>query len=185
MQQGYPGMQHGHAMPAPQGQQPPRYPGLTGPLVVDTSFGWRLGCGVVLALFFTVPFVASGIYGLFIDDDVVPSLRAFGFAFASMLVFGLVPGVIYWRKVTSVERLDPDRVWRFDGKSFPWSEFRRAERVHRRTKYGKVYLYRLDLEFAGGKAAVYGQLVKNVSEVTALVEAVEAGINPWWPLQQR
>ncbi len=108
-----------------QPQQQPRCAGLAGPLVVDSGFGWRLGCGIGLTLVFTRPLVASGIHGLFSND------------------------------------------------------------VQRRMRYGHGDLYRIDLQLAGGKACVDGQMVKSLSEVTALVDAVEAGLNPWWPLQQR
>lgn len=168
----------------PQTQQPrfaPQQlqPGGAEPLDVNVKIGARLGCLGALMFVFVAPFIASGIYGL-VEGELEGALRAFGFGVVSFIVFGLAPGVILLRKRVSVKRFDARGVTRFDGRTFPWSEFRSVQRTMQRSRGGGfAALFSAELVFQSGKASIYVRVVENFGEVNRVLDELEAGRNRW------
>jgi hypothetical protein len=104
------------------------------PLEVQTSFGWRLGCGVALVACFTLPLLASAVYAL-ADGNFAGAGRAL-------------------------------------------TQLRGVKRIHQ-TRRATTFLYQVQLDFNGAKAIIYPRAVVNMTEVIAVVEALESGTNPW------
>lgn len=145
---------------------------------MNAKFGWRIGCGTILMLAFVAPFTASAIYGL-TEGQEEGAIRAFAIAGACLLVFGIIPLLLIFQKRGSVRRFDAQGVTRFDGKTFPWSEFRGARQTLQRNKYGHTSLFRIDLTFQSGKASIFARVVENIAEVSAVAAELEAGRNRW------
>ncbi len=168
-QAGYPPPQHGS----------PGYPhqGGFGPVEVNASFGWRIGCGFALMLGFAGPFVASGIYGLTEGDD--KSITAFAIGLAALVLFGIVPGLNIARRRGTVRRFDAVGITRYDGRALPWSEFQGARREDVRNKYGHTSVFRVDLTFTSGSASIFPATIQNIEQVMPVLDALLMRVNPW------
>jgi hypothetical protein len=148
-----------------------------GPVEVEASFGWRIGCGFLMMLVFSSPFVASGIYGLTEGDE--KAVVAFGIAAGALLLFGILPVLNIVRRRGTVRRFDALGITRYDGRALPWTEFRGARRTQVRNKYGHSSVHRVDLSFASGSATIFPATIKNIAQVMPVLDTLEMRINPW------
>ena len=151
----------------------------TSPVEVQTSFGPRIVAGFVLVAFATLPCFASALYGAFSKSAGGSVGGVLFLAVVNGVVFGLIPGMLIWRRNRSVQRFDERGVTRFDGTHFPWSDYRSSQRTMKRLKSGATVLWQVELLFAAGSAIVLLRLLKNDAEVMPIVEAIEAGKNPY------
>src|SRR5687767_14859842 len=128
------------------------------PLEVQARFGGRIFGGLVLVAVFTLPCFASATYGIATGSPGSKIGMAVGMALVNLAVFGLVPGLLVWRRRLSAQRFDETGITRFDGRHLPWSEYRSARRTMKRYRSGFTALWQLELQFASGNAIVLPSL---------------------------